>query len=524
MASCWAHPRACGENGKTFTVAVLVVGSSPRVRGKHPRSGNPPWASRLIPACAGKTRSNSTCGPVTRAHPRVCGENGVPPLRIVWNRGSSPRVRGKPTPEGHYGAPGGLIPARAGKTRSRLPVRLLVAAHPRACGENRVPAGIVAGHPGSSPRVRGKRPFPQLRAGAPGLIPARAGKTPAASPATDPTWAHPRACGENAASSRQSSFVAGSSPRVRGKRGGDDALAAAPGLIPARAGKTPTRPPASSTRAAHPRACGENVRALLVSVSRVGSSPRVRGKQQPARAVGWHHGLIPARAGKTAAVDLFTVVGPAHPRACGENNSHVSSFLASQGSSPRVRGKQGRVDEHRHRRRLIPARAGKTPACPQVGTGLWAHPRACGENWSMTAMTARAPGSSPRVRGKHRARPLHSAGQMAHPRACGENGGHRLVLQGGYGSSPRVRGKLGGDGHGVQGAGLIPARAGKTGRPSSTTSAPWAHPRACGENVFRESCCRESRGSSPRVRGKRPLYSTRRTGCGLIPARAGKTQ
>ena len=420
------------------------AGSSPRVRGKRGRVCRFVCSSRLIPARAGKTASSSPMVTIRRAHPRACGENRVPAGIVAGHPGSSPRVRGKPVVDRHPLARRRLIPARAGKTPRGPDPPSPVRAHPRACGENCAPWRVRHLCWGSSPRVRGKRPFPQLRAGAPGLIPARAGKTPAASPATDPTWAHPRACGENAASSRQSSFVAGSSPRVRGKRGGDDALAAAPGLIPARAGKTPTRPPASSTRAAHPRACGENVRALLVSVSRVGSSPRVRGKQQPARAVGWHHGLIPARAGKTAAVDLFTVVGPAHPRACGENNSHVSSFLASQGSSPRVRGKQGRVDEHRHRRRLIPARAGKTPACPQVGTGLWAHPRACGENWSMTAMTARAPGSSPRVRGKL-------------PEAHGPH----------------------------QPTGLIPARAGKTAPIASTWLPGTAHPRACGENLVR---------------------------------------
>ena len=95
MASCWAHPRACGENGKTFTVAVLVVGSSPRVRGKRTGDHDLDPGTRLIPACAGKTVRRWASGTATRAHPRVCGENipgaGIPPGLV----GSSPRVRGK---------------------------------------------------------------------------------------------------------------------------------------------------------------------------------------------------------------------------------------------------------------------------------------------------------------------------------------------------------------------------------------------------------------------------------------------
>ena len=73
------------------------------------------------------------------------------------------------------------------------------------------------------------------------------------------------------------------------------------------------------------------------------------------------------------------------------------------------------------------------------------------------------------------------------------------------GSSPRVRGKRDDDLAHPCGARLIPACAGKTGRPSSTTSAPWAHTRVCGENSGLVLGVGTEGGSSPRVRGKPAL-------------------
>ncbi|EFW09847.1 hypothetical protein HMPREF9005_1171 [Actinomyces sp. oral taxon 178 str. F0338] len=50
--------------------------------------------------------------------------------------GSSPRVRGKPRAGLQEAARGGLIPARAGKTRRATRRGWAPWAHPRACGEN----------------------------------------------------------------------------------------------------------------------------------------------------------------------------------------------------------------------------------------------------------------------------------------------------------------------------------------------------------------------------------------------------
>ena len=91
----------------------------------------------------------------------------------------------------------GLIPARAGKTRSPVAVAKSLAAHPRACGENATLAPIFSLMSGSSPRVRGKPLDKFVHFGNAGLIPARAGKTCPLVGGIFIVSAHPRACGEN---------------------------------------------------------------------------------------------------------------------------------------------------------------------------------------------------------------------------------------------------------------------------------------------------------------------------------------
>ena len=153
------------------------MGSSPRVRGKPPIALCDAVRARLIPACAGKTRNYRGMGVTARAHPRVCGENTTKPTVGNQTAGSSPRVRGKRESVYRVTASSGLIPACAGKTKSRVGRNRGRGAHPRVCGENSTDQAITAHSMGSSPRVRGK-PSPGVSALAGrGLIPACAGKT-----------------------------------------------------------------------------------------------------------------------------------------------------------------------------------------------------------------------------------------------------------------------------------------------------------------------------------------------------------
>ena len=208
------------------------------MRGKLSLKARGSTCKRLIPACAGKTSVANARHYIQRAHPRVCGENSLVSARNSASRGSSPRVRGKRYGSPLPAHKDRLIPACAGKTGGVRGVSCDGGAHPRVCGENGVPGADNTKIEGSSPRVRGKpscRLSPQNR---PRLIPACAGKTRDNADAASVARAHPRVCGENVAWSSREMMCSGSSPRVRGKLHRVFPGLVWPGLIPACAGKT----------------------------------------------------------------------------------------------------------------------------------------------------------------------------------------------------------------------------------------------------------------------------------------------
>ena len=172
----------------------------------------------------------------------------------------------------------------------------------------------------------------------------------------------------------------GSSPRGRGKPVNEVPERLALGLIPARAGKTPSRSPRLSLAGAHPRAGGENRTGSRTVSFTDGSSPRGRGKPAPSSAPSCELRLIPARAGKTDVPGVIEGDRQAHPRAGGENPRRVVGPPWCGGSSPRGRGKLDAEGQAPLRGRLIPARAGKTPRGAHPRGVYPAHPRAGGEN------------------------------------------------------------------------------------------------------------------------------------------------
>ena len=337
-------------------------GSSPRVRGKHGRRPFRPRRSGLIPARAGKTGGWNRRGSIRGAHPRACGENVRMRLSRSSGPGSSPRGRGKRCGDAECGRLGRLIPARAGKTWTPDSLAAGSAAHPRACGENLRGAWQMCAGAGSSPRVRGKRGEVGAGADEVGLIPACAGKTWRRGPHSEARRAHPRVCGENVYGPSQILHLRGSSPRVRGKLAVVMICSPRSGLIPACAGKTRLTPEPGTECRAHPRVCGENDNGMRALARDLGSSPRVRGKRPRGARGGPRMGLIPACAGKTCPAPGDGARARAHPRVCGENVKADKSTGEIVGSSPRVRGKPGAALELRPSARLIPACAGKTVA------------------------------------------------------------------------------------------------------------------------------------------------------------------
>ena len=173
------------------------AGSSPRMRGKHGPLRSLYLVGRLIPAHAGKTPHAAARKARHRAHPRACGENAAFATALTWYAGSSPRMRGKLELLRLDAAAVRLIPAHAGKTCAVEHVAGHTGAHPRACGENPLTTFVRLIEQGSSPRMRGKRYGLGCLFTGGGLIPAHAGKTKTRHDAVDGDGAHPRACGEN---------------------------------------------------------------------------------------------------------------------------------------------------------------------------------------------------------------------------------------------------------------------------------------------------------------------------------------
>ena len=273
------HPRACGENWWCRTKVATSRGSSPRMRGKPAEGAGGADARRFIPAHAGKTDAAGVHPHRQQVHPRACGENSSPfwgVLGSFW-----------------------FIPAHAGKTAVVPGGSWTPEVHPRACGENLDPACAVEGRCGSSPRMRGKPDPDGNTKTVDRFIPAHAGKTPSGKGGSVLDSVHPRACGENDASVYGRVHEVGSSPRMRGKRECLDWLGLAFRFIPAHAGKTFVWLLWNGFPWVHPRACGENE--MLVDHVRVwqGSSPRMRGKHPQRRAHAPTCGFIPAHAGKT---------------------------------------------------------------------------------------------------------------------------------------------------------------------------------------------------------------------------------
>ena len=207
----------CGENCHLTRLVAQATGSSPRVRGKPTEADYLELVGGLIPACAGKTDRQTRCRATCWAHPRVCGENRGRRRDLFAAAGSSPRVRGKLRLVSHVGGARRLIPACAGKTLASLAAQGCKGAHPRVCGENARLRSRWVRPPGSSPRVRGKLNREMYGDIILGLIPACAGKTTGFRADRPAAWAHPRVCGENCWAGGIATMMRGSSPRVRGK-------------------------------------------------------------------------------------------------------------------------------------------------------------------------------------------------------------------------------------------------------------------------------------------------------------------
>jgi len=151
------HPRVCGADGLVAGESPRSGGSSPRVRGRRVAERLGRGLERIIPACAGPTSTLTGRSTRCRDHPRVCGADAARETRSLPMMGSSPRVRGRHRRRGRPAGDCGIIPACAGPTGIRLGKSCSLWDHPRVCGADSPGCTPQCCSYGSSPRVRGRR-------------------------------------------------------------------------------------------------------------------------------------------------------------------------------------------------------------------------------------------------------------------------------------------------------------------------------------------------------------------------------
>ena len=131
------HPRVGGEKPEWAPITFLMLGSPPRGRGK---GWNPCWRgllNRITPAWAGKRENKQQDRTITWDHPRVGGEKLGRMAVAISVIGSPPRGRGKVAKPDERTERKGITPAWAGKSCFQFFGFGFFWDHPRVGGEKR---------------------------------------------------------------------------------------------------------------------------------------------------------------------------------------------------------------------------------------------------------------------------------------------------------------------------------------------------------------------------------------------------
>ena len=193
-----------------------------------------------------------------------------------------------------------------------------------------------------------------------------------------------------------------------------------------------------------------------------GSSPLARGLLTGMIRAQRSLRIIPARAGFTTWPFRAGPRRPDHPRSRGVYFSHCKRKRFTLGSSPLARGLRQPKIGGQTESRIIPARAGFTPARGTSQRPGPDHPRSRGV-YSATRWASRTRrGSSPLARGLPRTQCGCSGRRPDHPRSRGVYASPLPMLTVGSGSSPLARGLPRGALPVRDDEGIIPARAGFT--------------------------------------------------------------
>ena len=152
------------------------------------------------------------------------------------------------------------------------------------------------------------------------------------------------------------------------------------GITPAYAGKSKPNAVQSRPDEDHPRVCGEKFPATFRPVS--------------------IHRITPAYAGKSFSGFRRLPEPRDHPRVCGEKLNITAQPSPRIGSPPRMRGKDLHAELDRQLGRITPAYAGKSHIMPRLYVKAKDHPRVCGEKFLLRLFCLLCLGSPPRMRGK----------------------------------------------------------------------------------------------------------------------------
>ena len=233
--------------------------------------------------------------------------------------------------------------------------------------------------------------------------------------------------------------------------------------------------------------------------------------------------IIPARAGFTPAGMVSNGASMDHPRSRGVY--HLAGKVQGHegGSSPLARGLPQFLDLEPESLGIIPARAGFTQHISHTLPTHPDHPRSRGVYPRLTVAVSARWGSSPLARGLRILELVGGVGGGIIPARAGFTTRPRRRECGSRGSSPLARGLPGCSPPGRSPSRIIPARAGFTPATPLSLASPPDHPRSRGVYVNTAPNPLILRGSSPLARGLRFATSPTWRCPRIIPARAGFT-
>ena len=111
------HPRMRGEDMEATVSRSFRAGSPPHARGRHKGYRYPLSRARITPACAGKTRAGRRGHLAETDHPRMRGEDAFLSYSACFGWGSPPHARGRREFGFQFDSASRITPACAGKTR-----------------------------------------------------------------------------------------------------------------------------------------------------------------------------------------------------------------------------------------------------------------------------------------------------------------------------------------------------------------------------------------------------------------------